>query len=118
MKNIKILKSIFTIIIIYIILALISFLAKNSFGLTLKDSFFIIGVVSFIIDIMLNFSGDSMGLSIKSLGNINSQYVSRVDLESKNHEYENNKPKVNFRAIINSTLFFSSIFIIFTSCFL
>ncbi|SFC50932.1 hypothetical protein [Clostridium uliginosum] len=118
MKKIKIFKFIFALLIAYLSLAIISLIATYFFSFTLKDAFFIIGLMAFIIELLLNFSGNSMGLSIQSFGNLNSQYVSHVDLKAKQHENENYKPEVNIKAILNSTLFFSSIFILITSYFL
>lgn len=63
----------------------------------------------------LNISGNSFGISIQSLGQINSQYVSTVDLEAQEHENINNKPTFHVKDIINFTLIISSLVIFIIS---
>lgn len=117
MRKIKILKFLFIILVNYSILELISFLISYFFNFTLKDTSFVIGLLVFIIELCLNISGNPMGLSLQSLGNINSQYVSNVDLNAIKHE-NNDNPQISVKNLINSTLFFSSILILITAYFL
>ena len=102
-------------ILINITFIFISINCMNKFFmLALEDSFFITGVLGIILSIFINFSGNPMGLSISSLGCINSQYVSRIDLESQKHENES-KVNINLRKILNSLLFTISIMLIVVS---
>jgi len=114
----KILKFILAILANYFIIGLSSFSISYFFEFTLKDTSFIIGLTVFILELCLNISGNSMGLSIQSLGNINSQYLSNVDFKAYEHEDIKDRPKVNVKDLINSTLFFASIFILITSYYL
>lgn len=84
------------------------------FMLSLKDSFFITGVLGIILSIFINSSGNSMGISISSLGHTNSQYVSRIDLESKKHEDES-KFNIDLKSIPKFLLFTISIILIVIS---
>jgi hypothetical protein len=118
MKKIKFGKFILIIFINYFILALISFLISHFYSFTLKDTAFITGLIVFIIELCINISGNSFGLSLNSLGQTNSQYISNVDFKSYQHEDTKNKPEVNIKNLINSTLFFASIFILITAYYL
>ena len=72
----------------------------------------------FIVELCINISGNSFGLSLNSLGQTNSQYVSNVDFKAYQHEDAKNKPEVDIKNLINSTLFFASIFILITAYYL
>lgn len=118
MKKLKLVKFIFIMFINYFILGLISFLISHFYSFTLKDTAFIVGLIVFIIELWINISGNSFGLSLNSLGQANSQYVSNVDFKAYEHEDAKNKPEVNLKNLVNSTLFFASIFILITAYYL
>ena len=80
MKKIQMLRFIFVILVNYLILVGISFAISYFYNFTLKDTSFIIGMIVLIFEIFINISGNPMGLSLQSFGNLNSQYVSNVDL--------------------------------------
>ena len=118
MKKTELGKYILIMFINYFILALISFLISYFYSFTLKDTTFVIGLAVFIIELCINIFGNSFGLSLNSLGQTNSQYVSNVDFKAYQHEDIKNKPEVNLINLVNSTLFFASIFILITAYYL
>jgi hypothetical protein len=116
MKKLKLLfRFIFITLILYLILGLISFAIAYFFKFTLKDTSFCIGLLVFIGKICLSISGNPTGLSLQSLGNQNSQYVSYVDLIARQHEEKTDKAEVIINVLISSSLWFSSILILITS---
>lgn len=115
MKGNIVLKTILGIFINCIVLVLISLGISHIYGFTLKDILFIISLVVLVIEVFLNISGNSVGISIQSLGQINSKYVSTVDLEAQGHENINNKPIFHVKDIINFTLIISSLIIFIIS---
>ncbi|WP_160687184.1 hypothetical protein [Clostridium sp. C2-6-12] len=118
MKKLKFLKFISIIFINYFILRLISFFISHFYSYTLKDTAFLLGLIVFIIELFINISGNSLGLSLSSLGQVNSQYVSNIDFKAYEHEDIKNKPEVNIKKLLNSALLFSSIFILITAYYL
>ncbi len=115
MKGSIVLKTILGTFINCIVLVLISLGISCIYGLALKDTLFIISLAVLVIEVFLNISGNSFGISIQSLGQINSQYVSTVDLEAQEHEHINNKPTFHVKDIINFTLIISSLVIFIIS---
>lgn len=75
-------------IILAIIFILIGIFISNFSGYILKDILFIEGIISVIIGVFSLTSGNSMGLSMQSLGQSNSQYVSNSNLEVTKMEKE------------------------------
>lgn len=110
-----ILSIILTLVINYFLLVLCSIFLTIIFRCSIKDSLFIIGIVSIILSLFVNFSGNPLGLSIRSMGQINTQYSSIMDLESKKNENERFKLTLNIKTLLKTTLFFSSILLIITS---
>ncbi|MDR5585862.1 hypothetical protein [Clostridium aquiflavi] len=98
-----------------IVLVLISLGIYHIYGFTLKDTLFVISLAVLVIEVFLNISGNSLGISIQSLGQMNSQYVSNIDLEAQEHENINNKPTFHVKDIINFTLIISSLVIFIIS---
>lgn len=118
MKKIKFFKFISAMVINYFILGLISFAISQFYSFTFKDTSFIIGLVVFMFELCINISGNPFGLSLQSLGQINSQYVSNVDFKAFQHEDALKRSNVNIKTLINSTLLFSSILILITSYYI
>ena len=118
MKKIKIFKFIFTILVNYLILGGISFAVAHFYNFMVKDTSFVIGMIVVIVELFINISGNPMGLSLQSFGNVNSQYVSNVDFKARQHEEKNDRAEVDIKSLINSTLLFSSILILITSYYL
>lgn len=118
MKKRTVVKFIISTIINYSISILFSVAISYSFSFTLKDVLFIVGLFTFIILLISNISGNSHGLSLQSLGDINSQYTANVDFKANEHEKIENRPKVNLKSIINSTFLFASILCLTTAYFL
>ncbi len=114
MKGNIVLKTILGTFINCIVLVLISLGISRIYGLALKDTLFIISLAVLVIEVFLNISGNSFGISIQSLGQINSQYVSTVDLEVQEHENTFHvKDIINFTLIISSLVIFIISFVIF-----
>lgn len=118
MKRSQLFKLIFGIVINYFILRVISLIISHRVNLTLEDTTFIVGLTALLIGIWINITGNPMGLSIQSSGNLNSQYVSRVDLEAQKHE--NVKKKITFSSasIVSGVIIISSLLILITGYFL
>ncbi|WP_238881470.1 hypothetical protein [Clostridium sp. YIM B02551] len=54
-----------------------------------KDILFMEGILLIIIGVLSSIGGNSMGLSLQSLGQVNSQYASNVNLEVTRKEKNN-----------------------------
>lgn len=108
--------NIITILIVnYIILLILSIILSVITKFSVKDSLFLLAILSIIISFFINSSGNPLGLSIRSMGQNSAQYSSRMDLESKKSEIENLKLNFNLAQLFKSTLFLSSVLIIITS---
>jgi hypothetical protein len=118
MNKSQLLKLITGIVINYLILGLIVFIFSVKLKVTLGDTAFIIGMIALFIGIAINVTGNPMGLSMQSSGNLNSQYVSRADLEAQKHEEPKDKITFSNISIISGVIIISSIFILITAYFL
>ena len=118
MKKIKVFKFVSAIVINYFILGSISFAISQFYSFTVKDTSFIIGLIVFMVELCINISGNPLGLSLQSLGQANSQYLSNVDFKAFQHEDALKRSNVNIKNLINSTLLFASILILITSYYI
>lgn len=118
MKKTRFLRFISVIIINYFILGLISFAISQFYSFILKDTSFVVGLIVCMVELCINISGNSLGVSLQSLGQTNSQYVSNVDFKAYQHEDIKKIPNVNIKNLINSTLLFASILILISSYYL
>lgn len=75
MKKIQLYKLLFAIIINYLILGSIIFAFSSQYKYKLDDSSFIIGLLALIFGISFKVIGNPMELSIKPIGNLNSQGI-------------------------------------------
>lgn len=82
-------KYIILIFVLTIALILIGLIISKLKGFNLKDVLFIEGMIITIIGTFSMISGDSMGLSMQSLGQNNSQYSSNANLEVTKRLREN-----------------------------
>ena len=88
----KKLKNIIVGIVLLIGLALIiSWIVNRLYEYEFKDILFVGGILSLGIGILSIFSGDSMGLSLQGLGNINAQYISNANIKGIELERKSKK---------------------------
>lgn len=112
MKNEKI-KLFLKCVLFGVIWAFISFgisLIINKFmDYSIKDIFFVEGIILIMIGIFSSIGGDPMGLSLQSLGNSNAQYVSNANLKVAEIEKKINKSEARKVTISTSLSGFSLI---------
>jgi hypothetical protein len=118
LKIVNILKSLIIIIICYAFFMLIAVGISYYFKFNLKDVQFVIGLLLLIMLIFSNISGNSMGLSLQALGDINSQYVANVNLEACKKDENNERAVFKLQPNkISTLLFIISILFLITSYF-
>lgn len=84
-------------VICSLILVIIGLFIKNYANSNFKDILFLEGIIVVILSTMASVGGNSFGLSMGALGQMNSQYVANVNLEA--HKVEKEKTKGNITTL-------------------
>ncbi|MDD7793294.1 hypothetical protein [Clostridium sp. 'White wine YQ'] len=80
-KSKQLLKCLFAGIVWFLIAIGIGYLIIRFTGYSFKDVLFMEGILLIIIGALSSIGGNPMGLSLQSMGQVNSQYVSNANLE-------------------------------------
>lgn len=81
----------------------VSWLLSYFFNMNIKNVLFAVGITIIIIIVCSSISGDSMGLSMQSIGNdLNTQSASNVNLKVSSREVKDKKPEVDIKILANS----------------
>ena len=80
-KSKQLLKCVFAGVIWFLVAIGTSFLTIRFTGYSFKDILFVGGILLIIIGALSSIGGNPMGLSLQSLGQVNSQYISNANLE-------------------------------------
>lgn len=118
MKRAQLFQLIFGIVINCSILGVFIFSISIRLNSNLEDTFFAVGSIALFIGICFNILGNSTKSPIQYWEELNSQYVSKVDLENHKHENKNDKTLFSTASIISGVIIISSIVMLITGYFI
>ena len=84
----------------FIILVILALLIVNFKKYNFNDVLFIEGMILVVIGVLSSLGGNPMGLSLQSLGQMNSQYVAKANLEVSKRE----KSKTSLKTTLSISL--------------